>query len=104
MKQFIAKLMIILTLATGFTFVGQVANAAPAHAGTISGCYQADAGYGRVFWTPSGSGRYAAICHVDHDWFEEVVLRQVDGWKITAVSNTWCGGTIRTFVRSCGSW
>lgn len=101
MKKIIAKIAIIIMLATGFTAIGSVANAAPAHAGTSSQCFQKDAGYGYVFWTPSGSGRYAAVCYVDYDWFEEAILGYRDGWKIMTVSNYYCGGTIRLWVSYC---
>ena len=101
MKKIIARIAVILMLATGFTAIGSVANAAPAHAGTASQCFQKDAGAGYVFWSYSSAGRYAAVCYVDYDWFEEVVLGYRDGWKIMTVHPWRCGGTIPLWVRPC---
>lgn len=101
MKKVIAQIVVVLMLAFGFTATASVANAAPAEAATTSGCRQIDAGYGYKFWTNSSSGRYAAFCNVDYDWFEEVVLGYRDGGKIMTVSPYWCGGTIRNWVVAC---
>lgn len=101
MKKLIAKIVIVLMLATGFTAIGSVASASTANAGTSSSCRQIDAGAGYVFYTPSGSGRYAAFCYVDYDWFEEVVLGYRDGWRLMAAHPWRCGGTIPLFVRPC---
>lgn len=100
-KSWIARVMVILALATGFTAIGTVANASPAHASTTSQCRQIDAGYGYVFWTPSGSGRYAAYCYVDYSWDQEVFLGYRDGYKIMTVSPYYCGGGIRQWVIAC---
>ena len=100
-KSWITRLVILLTLTTGFTVIGSAANAAPAHAGTASQCRMIDAGYGYTFYTNSGSGRYAAYCYVDYDWAEEVFLGQRDGYKIMTVSPYWCGGGIRQWVAAC---
>lgn len=80
MKKVIAKVVVTLMLAFGLTGIASVANAAPAHAGTSSGCRIIDAGYGYTFaGTPY---RYATYCYVDYDWVEEVFFGMHDGWRI----------------------
>jgi hypothetical protein len=98
MKKLLAKIAIIGTLAAGFTGIGAVANAAPAQAGTSSGCYVSYNPYG---WPQSPANKYRTTCFNDYDWFEEFFFGYRDGYYVTEYHSQPCNSMWRYQTPSC---
>lgn len=71
--------------------------ASPAHAATMYSCYVAPS-YGDTHnWGKHGD----VFASVDYNWYEEVILRQVDGIKYFGTVGWDKVGTRPTWIKGC---
>lgn len=92
MKKLLAYITAVLMMTGLFTFVGQAANAAPAHAASMLNCRLVDAGYGYKIYLGSSSGRYATSCYKDYTLGEEIMFWWFakDGWVLVNAREQRC--------------
>lgn len=74
----------------------------PAQAWTQK-CTYVDAGYGRtIYGSPWPGYRYAALCYIDYNWWEEVGWPwPKDHYEWKAWSNSYCAYPARLYVSQC---
>lgn len=89
--------LVALLVALGLVACGFVMAAAPVHAATMYSCYVAPS-YG----DHHNPGKHGDVfASVDYNWYEEVILGQVDGIKFFGTVGWDKVGTRPTWIRGC---
>lgn len=101
--KFVVGTLAVTTLVAGGLVFGPQTQ--PAQAWTQS-CRYVDAGAGRIIaGSPWPGYRYAALCYIDYNWWEEVSFPwPKDKYVWNAWSNQYCAYPARLYVGQCAGF